>query len=306
MGPSVIVISFGEYAGRRQAHLTRLETSMLRLSQGVEMADEITKYGFTPGPITKKELEPAPEPTPEPKPVPAVIVQQHPTTVQVVQQYPNAEKIILMLGHHSACCRDYVAEHGTVPGWCRVAIGELTFRELFSCSHFAAALLTKAALISDNLKSLETRSRFYQSDIFQWSQCLKNFIPGELASCSDDHFRQTEVFSEIFEIQTVGLVFECREETNFLFVGPVRKLQTIIDVIDLSAVHVRNLKTKADSAMFITVMRPNNRVAPVRTKAKHAVRSGASCPCVIQCHPFRFVRHSERQQFKRIVQILYC
>ncbi len=98
MGPSVIVISFGEYAGRRQAHLTRLETSMLRLSQGVEMADEITKYGFTPGPITKKELEPAPEPTPEPKPVPAVIVQQHPTTVQVVQQYPNAEKIILMLG----------------------------------------------------------------------------------------------------------------------------------------------------------------------------------------------------------------
>ena len=95
---------------------------MLRLSQGVEMADEITKYGFTPGPITKKELEPAPEPTPEPKPVPAVIVQQHPTTVQVVQQYPNAEKIILMLGHHSACCRDYVAEHGTVPGWCRVAV----------------------------------------------------------------------------------------------------------------------------------------------------------------------------------------
>ncbi len=66
---------------------------MLRLSQGVEMADEIVTYGFAPGPLTKKDLEPAPEP----KPVPTVIV-QHPTTVQVVQQYPNAEKIILMLG----------------------------------------------------------------------------------------------------------------------------------------------------------------------------------------------------------------
>jgi len=80
--------------GRRQAHLTRFERGMLRLSQGVEMANEIVPYGFAPGPVTKKDLEP----TPEPKPVPTVVVQQHPTTVQVVQQYPNAEKIILMLG----------------------------------------------------------------------------------------------------------------------------------------------------------------------------------------------------------------
>jgi hypothetical protein len=71
---------------------------MLRLSQGVEMANEVVTYGFTPGPLTKKDLEPEPEPAPEPKPVPTVVVQQHPTTVQVVQQYPNAEKIILMLG----------------------------------------------------------------------------------------------------------------------------------------------------------------------------------------------------------------
>src|SRR6266446_1300471 len=164
-------------------------------------------------------------------------------------------------------------------------------------------LLRKAALIFNNFKSLETRSRFYQSDVFQRSRCLKNFIPGKPASCYDDHFRQTEVFSEFFEIQTVGVVFKCREETNFLFIGPVRKFsdnpgcsvtelrsvrqwQTIIDVIDLSAVNVRNLKTKADSAMFITVMRPNNRVAPVRTKAKHAMRSGPSRPCVIQCRRF--------------------
>jgi hypothetical protein len=62
------------------------------------MANEITKYGFAPGPITKKELEPVSEPTPEPKLVPTVVVQQHPTTVQVVQQYFNAEKIIYMLG----------------------------------------------------------------------------------------------------------------------------------------------------------------------------------------------------------------
>jgi len=48
------------------SHLTRLERGMLRLSQGVEMADEIVTYGFATGPITKKDLEPEPIPVVQP------------------------------------------------------------------------------------------------------------------------------------------------------------------------------------------------------------------------------------------------
>src|SRR5271156_6827539 len=105
-------------------------------------------------------------------------------------------------------------------------------------------------------------------------------------------------------------LFTTLKETNFLLVRPIRKFsddpgcsvaelqsvrqwQTIIDVIDFGAVHVWDLKTKANSAMFIAVMRPNNRVAPVGTKAKHAVRGAPNFPSVIHCHPFRFVCNTE-------------
>lgn len=48
------------------------------------MANEITNYGFTPGPVTKKDLEPKPELKPQP-------------LVQVVQQHLDSQKIISML-----------------------------------------------------------------------------------------------------------------------------------------------------------------------------------------------------------------